>query len=126
MHIFAVHVHGHGAGVGDHRQAHRCGGYARLAVAPAGAPLAGTVYVGHAAGADLTAITADTFTVSSIRAGTRPSQLAVAPAGTPTAGTLYTTNFVDNTISVVPPGRTTGDTIPVADHPSTIQIVPTA
>ena len=78
--------------------------------------------VGHAAGADLTAITADTFTVSSIRAGTRPSQLAVAPAGTPTAGTLYTANFVDNTVSVIPPGHT----IPVAGTPSTIQIVPTA
>ena len=70
----------------------------------------------------LSLVKRDTFTVSSIRAGTRPSQLAVAPAGTPTAGTLYTANFVDNTISVIPPGHT----IPVADHPSTIQIVPTA
>ena len=74
----------------------------------------------------LSLVKRDTFTVSSIRAGTRPSRLAVAPAGTPTAGTLYTANFVDNTISVIPPGHTTGDTIPVADHPATIQIVPTA
>ena len=86
------------------------------AIAPAGTPNAGTIYVSSY-------VTNDTVgTVSVIRpngtkgatitVGKSPCLPAVAPAGTPNAGTIYVPNG-DDTVSVIRPDGTKGATITV-------------
>ena len=95
-----------------------------LTLAPAGTPLAGTVYVSGDQGHTVTAIDPATWRASTLATGRRPGAMSVAPAGTPNAGTVYIANLGDGTVTAVAPRATSGDTVAVGDLPIDIHIVP--
>ena len=105
-----------------------------LAVAPAGTPNAGTVYIVNAgttsAMGALSVVGPDASVASVIPIGTTTlGALAIAPAGTPKAGTIYLANFSSpgapgHTVSVIGPGATTASAIDVGIRPDALAIAP--
>ncbi len=102
----------------------RSGSFVEVAVAPAGIPNAGTVYVPTADDGTVLVVRPDGTPGTPITVGRSMAQVRVAPSGTPNAGTVYLSAASSGTVTIVRADGTPGTPITAGSYTVGIAIAP--